>query len=380
MSDTEIKPFSIDVDQDDLDDLSERLARTRWPDELPNVDWEYGVPLDYLKELTEYWRTEYEWREHEATLNEFPQFTTSIDGQTIHFIHVRSEEPDALPLILSHGWPNTFTEFLDMVGPLTDPAAHGGDPADAFHVVIPSLPGYGFSGPTHDVGWNSRRIARTWDTLIKRLGYDQYGAQGGDGGSLVCRELGVLEPDGLVGVHVMQIFAFPSGDPDEMAELTEDDQKRLEILSDFEEQAGFSSIQATRPQTLAYALADSPVGQLAWNLELPSGFGETMDLLDRDLLLTNITLFWLTNTAGSSARMYYEDAHADYDAEEENAVPTGVAVFPNDFQTIRSFAERANTNIIHWSEFDRGGHFAAMEIPELLVDDLREFFRALRSP
>lgn len=378
MSDTEIKPFSIDIGQNKLDDLSERLTRTRWPDELPNVDWDYGVPLDYLKELAEYWRTEYEWREHEAALNEFPQFTTTIDGQTIHFLHVHSDEPDALPLILSHGWPNTFTEFLDMVASLTDPAAHGGDPADAFHVVIPSLPGYGFSGSTHDIGWNSRRIAETWDTLMKRLGYDQYGAQGGDGGSLVCRELGVLEPEGLVGVHVMQIFAFPSEDPDEMAELTEDDQKSLEILSDFEEQAGFSSIQATRPQTLAYALADSPVGQLAWNLELPSGFGDTIDLLDRDLLLTNVTLYWLTNTAGSSARMYYEDAHADYEAEEENAVPTGVAVFPNDFQTIRSFAERANTNIIHWSEFDRGGHFAAMEVPELLVDDLREFFRALR--
>ncbi|WP_227379627.1 epoxide hydrolase family protein [Haladaptatus halobius] len=378
MSDTEIKPFSIDIGQNKLDDLSERLTRTRWPDELPNVDWDYGVPLDYLKELAEYWRTEYEWREHEAALNEFPQFTTTIDGQTIHFLHVHSDEPDALPLILSHGWPNTFTEFLDMVASLTDPAAHGGDPADAFHVVIPSLPGYGFSGSTHDIGWNSRRIAETWDTLMKRLGYDQYGAQGGDGGSLVCRELGVLEPEGLVGVHVMQIFAFPSEDPDEMAELTEDDQKSLEILSDFEELAGFSSIQATRPQTLAYALADSPVGQLAWNLELPSGFGDTIDLLDRDLLLTNVTLYWLTNTAGSSARMYYEDAHADYEAEEENAVPTGVAVFPNDFQTIRSFAERANTNIIHWSEFDRGGHFAAMEVPELLVDDLREFFRGLR--
>lgn len=378
MSDTEIKPFSIDIGQNKLDDLSERLTRTRWPDELPNVDWDYGVPLDYLKELAEYWRTEYEWREHEAALNEFPQFTTTIDGQTIHFLHVHSDEPDALPLILSHGWPNTFTEFLDMVASLTDPAAHGGDPADAFHVVIPSLPGYGFSGSTHDIGWNSRRIAETWDTLMKRLGYDQYGAQGGDGGSLVCRELGVLEPEGLVGVHVMQIFAFPSEDPDEMAELTEDDQKSLEILSNFEEQAGFSSIQATRPQTLAYALADSPVGQLAWNLELPSGFGDTIDLLDRDLLLTNVTLYWLTNTAGSSARMYYEDAHADYEAEEENAVPTGVAVFPNDFQTIRSFAERANTNIIYWSEFDRGGHFAAMEVPELLVDDLREFFRALR--
>jgi pimeloyl-ACP methyl ester carboxylesterase len=378
MSAAEIREFRIDVPQTDLDDLHERLARTRWPDELPGVGWGYGVALDYVKEMAEYWRTTYDWRKHEARLNEFPQFTTTVDGQNIHFVHVRSPEPDALPLILTHGWPSTFTEFLGMVGPLTDPRAHGGDAADAFHVVIPSIPGYGFSGPPREPGWNPRRVAGAWDALMHRLGYDRYGAQGGDLGSWICRELGVLNPDGLVGVHVMQIFAFPSGDPAEMARLSAEDAKALEVLSGFRERAGYQAIHSTRPQTVAFALTDSPAGLLAWNLELPSGFGDSVDALDRDLLLTNVSLYWLTDTAASAARIYYEHEHAGYGAEEENTAPTGVAIFPYDFQSMRPFAERANTNIVHWSKLDRGSHWAALDAPDLLTGDLRAFFRRFR--
>ena len=377
--DTEIRPFRMDVSEADLEDLRDRLARTRWPEELPGVGWSYGVALGYVKELAEYWRTSYDWRKHEALLNEFPQFTTTIDGTNVHFLHVRSPEPAALPLILTHGWPGSVAEFLDVIGPLTDPRSHGGDPADAFDVVVPSIPGYGFSGPTPDTGWDSARVARAWAELMNRLGYERYGAHGGDAGALISRELGILKPAGLVGVHVLQIFAFPSGDPAEMADLSDFDKEALQILSGFEDRAGYLKIQQTRPQTLAYALTDSPAGQLAWNSELFMGFaGENVDGVDRDRFLTHVMMYWLTATAGSSARQYYEDARtgAGY-REVPNTVPTGVAVFKNDFHTIRRFAERAN-NIVHWSVFDRGGHFAATDAPDLLIGDLREFFRGLR--
>src|SRR6266567_3803945 len=352
-SETEIRPFRIEVAEQVLEDLRDRLARTRWPDELPGVGWSYGVPLGYVKEMAGYWRTSYDWREHEARLNEFPQFTTTIDGTNVH--------------------------FLDVISPLADPRSHGGDQADAFHVVVPSIPGYGFSGPTQETGWDDARTAKAWDELMKRLGYERYGAHGGDAGALVSRELGILKPGGLVGVHVLQIFAFPSGDPAEMEHLSNYDQEALQILSGFEDRAGYLKIQQTRPQTLAYGLTDSPAGQLAWNSELFMGFGgENVDAVDRDRFLTHVMLYWLTATAGSSAREYYEDARtgAGY-RDVPNTVPTGVAVFKNDFHTIRRFAERAN-NIVHWSVFDRGGHFAAMDAPDLLVGDLREFFRPLR--
>jgi pimeloyl-ACP methyl ester carboxylesterase len=378
-SDAEIRPFRIDVPEADLEDLRERLARTRWPDELPDVGWSYGVALDYMKEMAEYWRARYDWRANEARLNELPQFTTTIDGTNVHFIHVRSAESDALPLILTHGWPGSVAEFLDVIGPLADPRAHGGDPADAFDVIVPSLPGYGFSGPTTDAGWDVARTARAWDQLVKRLGYERYGAHGGDAGALVSRELGILQPEGLVGVHVLQIFAFPSGDPAEMENLSDYDQEAMQILSGFEDRAGYLKIQQTRPQTLAYGLTDSPAGQLAWNSELFMGFGgEGVGAVDRDRFLTHVMMYWLTATAGSSAREYYEDARSGAGYRDlPNAVPTGVAVFKNDFHTIRRFAERAN-NIVHWSVFDRGGHFAAMDAPDLLTGDLRDFFRPLR--
>jgi epoxide hydrolase len=378
-SDTTIQPFRIDIPEADLDDLRDRLTRTRLPDELPGVGWGYGVARDYVKEMVEYWRTSYDWRKQEARLNEFPQYTTTIDGANVHFLHVRSPEPNAIPLILTHGWPGSVAEFLDVIGPLADPRSHGGDAADAFDVVVPSIPGYGFSGPTRDTGWDSSRIARAWDELIHNLGYDRYGAHGGDAGSLITRELGILKPPGLVGVHMLQIFAFPSGDPAEMADLSDFEKEGFEILSNFESVSGYLKIQQTRPQTLAYGLTDSPAGQLAWNSELFMGFGgENVDNVDRDRFLTHVTLYWLTATAGSSARQYFEDARtgAGY-REVPNSTPTGVAVFPNDFRSVRRFAERAN-NIVHWSQFDRGGHFAASDAPDLLVGDLRKFFRPFR--
>lgn len=379
IGDEQIRPFRIEVPQRDLDDLRDRLARVRWPDELPRVGWDYGVALGYMKEMVEYWRTSYDWRSHEARLNAFPQFTTRIDGANVHFLHVRSPEPNALSLILTHGWPGSIAEFLGIIGPLTNPGSHGDDPADAFDVVVPSIPGYGFSGPTQQTGWDSARVARAWVELMRRLGYERYGAHGGDAGALIAREIGIVKPAGLVGIHVLQIFAFPSGDPAELEDLSEFDQEALRILSTFEGRAGYLKIQQTRPQTLAYALTDSPVGQLAWNSELFMGFdGTGAGAVDRDLFLTHVMLYWLTATAGSAARQYYEDARtgAGY-RDVQNTVPTGVAVFKNDFHSIRRFAERAN-NIVHWSVFDRGGHFAAMDAPDLLVGDLRKFFRRFR--
>jgi epoxide hydrolase len=375
----EIRPFRIDVSDADLEDLRDRLARTRWPDELPGVGWSYGVSRDFVNVMTEFWRTSFDWRKQEALLNEFPQFTTTIDGTNVHFLHVRSPEPNAMPLILTHGWPGSVAEFLDVIGPLTDPVSHGGDAAEAFDLVVPSIPGYGFSGPTNDTGWDSARVANAWDTLMKRLGYERYGAHGGDAGALITRELGILKPEGLVGVHLLQIFAFPSGDPEEMAKMDDYEKEGMKNLENFEASSGYLKIQQTRPQTLAYGLTDSPAGQLAWNTELFAGFGgENAGNVDRDRFLTHVSIFWFTATAGSSAREYYEDAKtgAGY-REVPNETPTGVSVFPYDFRSVRVFAERSN-NIVHWSQFDRGGHFAASDAPDLLVEDLRTFFRRFR--
>jgi pimeloyl-ACP methyl ester carboxylesterase len=370
----DIQPFTITIPQAALDDLQDRLARTRWPDELPGVAWSYGVPLTYVKELTEYWRTGYDWRAWEAKLNAYPSFTTTIDRQNIHFLHVRSPEPDALPLIVTHGWPMSVVEYLDLIQPLTNPRAHGGDPADAFHLVIPSIPGFAFSGPTHETGWDSRRIARAWAELMKRLGYTRYGAHGNDAGSTISPEVGRCDPDHVAGVHVTQIFSFPSGDPAEFVGLSEDDMARLQFLQYFNDNmSAYNKLQSTQPQTLVYALFDSPVGQLAWSGQL---FGE---VVSRDYILTNVMIYWLTGTAGSAARLYYEDAHAQNKATEPPTTPLGVAVFANDFRSIRRFAERDHKNIVHWSEFDRGSHHATQDAPDLLVDDVRAFFRPLRT-
>ncbi len=377
--DSKISPYRIDIPQGALDDLRDRLGRTRWPDELPGVGWDLGVPLDYLKGLAGYWATTYDWRGQEATLNEFAQFATVIDDQNVHFLHVRSPEPEALPLLITHGWPGSIAEFLDIISPLTDPAAHGGDPADAFHVIAPSIPGFGFSGPTHETGWNTVRVARAWAELMRRLGYERYGAQGGDTGALISPELGRIDPEHLAGIHVNNLLTFPSGQLDNLSGA---DQGRLKLMQRWQnEMSGYASIQSTRPQTLAYALTDSPAGQLAWIVEkfkewTDPAAGLPEDAVDRDRLLTDVTIYWLTATAGSSARLYYEGAKSWGQANEPSAVPTGVAVFPMDI-TIRSIAESQH-NIVHWAEFDRGGHFAAMEAPDLLVADIREFFRPLR--
>jgi len=381
-----ITPFRIEIPEADLDDLRARLARTRWPDELPGVGWRYGAPLGYIKELAEYWRTAYDWREHEAALNQFPQFTTQIDGARVHFVHVRSPEPDALPLVITHGWPGSIVEFLEVIGPLADPRAHGGDPADAVHVVAPTIPGFGFSGPTRETGWHIRRVAEAWAMLMDRLGYERYGAQGGDWGSAIARTLGVLHPDKVVGVHLNLLATPPSGDPADLAGLTDAEQARLRRARQFRaEGIGYAMIQGTRPQTLAYALTDSPVGQLAWIVEKfkewTDSAGAPEDAVDRDQMLTNVTIYWLTGTAGSSARLYYETAHSPYgwgSPPERSTTPTGIAIFPLELDApVRRFAERFN-NIVHWSEFDRGGHFAAMEEPDLVAGDVRAFFRGLR--
>jgi epoxide hydrolase len=381
---TEIRPFRIDVPQADLDDLRDRLARTRWPDELPDVGWRRGVPLGYLKELAAYWRDGYDWRKHESRLNEHPQFTTTIDGANVHFLHVRSPEPDALPLIVTHGWPGSIVEFLDIIGPLADPRAHGGDPADAFHLVIPSIPGFGLSGPTSDIGWSEPRVAGAFAQLMDRLGYQRYGAQGGDVGAGISADLGRVDPERVVGVHVnaatVGFMPFPPLDPAELAELSDAEQARVERIGHFmSEDFGYAQIQSTRPQTLAYGLTDSPVGQLAWIAEKFPYFTHDVEVsrgaVDRDRILTNVMLYWLTGTAGSSGRLYYETSHPGH-WPQPSPVPTGVAVFAEDI-AIRRYAEQGH-NIVHWSEFDRGGHFAGTDSPDLLIGDVRTFFRRFR--
>jgi pimeloyl-ACP methyl ester carboxylesterase len=388
-----IRPFRIEVPQAELDDLHDRLARARWPEALPGDGWGRGVPLAYLKELAGYWADDYDWRRHEAGLNELPQFTTEVDGQTIHFLHVRSPEPDATPLIVVHGWPGSVAEFLRIFGPLTDPRSHGGDPADAFHVVAPTIPGYGFSGPTRDGGWTVSRIAEAFGELMGRLGYERYGAHGGDWGAMISRELGRAHPGHVAAVHVTMLpSAVPTAEPDpeELAKLTDAERQRVQASLDLRartsrEEMGYGILQSTRPQTLAYALTDSPVGQLAWIVEKFRVWTDSADApedaVDRDQLLTNVMLYWLTRTAGSSANLYYETYHAEGGWAAFTApstTPTGVAVFPRELSLpVRHLAERTD-NVVHWSELDRGGHFAAMEVPDLLVADIRTFFRAFR--
>ena len=378
---TEIRPFRIDIPQADLGDLNDRLARTRWPDELPGVGWSRGVPLSYLQELTAAWRDHYDWRRWEAELNQLPQFTTTIDRQRIHFLHVRSPEPDALPLLITHGYPSSVVEFLRLVGPLTDPRAHGADPADAFHVVAPSLPGFGFSTPVQQPGWEVARTAGAFAELMGRLGYARYGAHGGDIGAGVAGILGATRQDQVVGTHTtgdarsvaLAGVYFPIPD-----DLAEDDRARVEERQRaWAEAKGYLDLQATRPQTLAYALTDSPVGQLAWIAEK---FEEWTDgAADHDQLLTNVSVYWFTRSGASAARFIYEGAHSGPDwsgAPAAAPAPQGLAAFGAD-DLLRRVMDPEH-RIGHWSEFDRGGHFPAIEVPELLAGDLRAFFRGLR--
>jgi epoxide hydrolase len=378
-----IQPFTINIPRADLDDLRDRLIRTRWPDELPGIGWSRGVPLSYLKALAEYWRSGYDWRAQEAKLNALPQFTTAIDGQTIHFLHVRSPEPNALPLIVTHGYPSSVVELMNLIGPLTNPRAHGGDPADAFHVVAPSLPGFGFSTPVRDTGWEVTRTARAFGELMDRLGYQRYGAHGGDIGAGVS---GLLGANGrVVGVHTntdLSAIVLWMGVPSDLAGFSDAEQRRLaELRRRGEDGRGYLQIQTTRPQTLAYALNDSPAGQLAWIIEkFKEWVNPTAELpeqaIDRDQLLTNISLYWFTGTGASAAQFLYEAAHARQDWGAASATPAGIAMFGADPLARRLLDPERK--ISHWSEFERGGHFPAMEAPELLVGDLRKFFRQFR--
>jgi epoxide hydrolase len=392
-----MRPFKIDIPQSQLDDLKQRLAATRWPDEMPGVGWSRGAPLGYIKELAEYWRTGYDWRAAERYLNKFPQFLTEIDGVQVHFLHVRSPEPNAMPVILTHGWPSSVVEFIDVIGPLTNPVAHGGTAADAFHVVIPSIPGHAFSGPTGQLGWDTERVAQAWKTLMRSLGYDRYLVQGGDWGMPISLRLGLADPEHVAGVHLNMLATFPPADPADqaamgalMAELGPADIARAQFAGYFaQDGAGWLKIQCTRPQTIAYGLTDSPAGQLAWIIEKFKEWTDSTDspedAISRDHLLTNVMLYWLTATAGSSAQLYYESEHLDADFVRTwggpwpLAMPAGLASFPKDaVRAIRPWAEKILPTLTHWTEFDKGGHFAALEQPELFVGDVRTFARSLR--
>ncbi|MFE3993571.1 epoxide hydrolase family protein [Streptomyces goshikiensis] len=381
------RPFRVRVGEPELEDLRERLDRARWPDELPGAGRAYGMPLGEVRELARYWSTAYDWRAAEARLNEWPQYVTTIDGARVHFAHIRSPEPGATPLLMTHGWPGSFVEFQRVAGPLTDPRAHGGDPSDAFHLVLPHIPGFALSGPTRDTGWEFKRVARAFGVLMERLGYGTYGVQGGDWGAAVSRELGRIRPGNVLGVHLNLLpggGATAEPQPAELAALSAGERERT--LASWEryrvwarERQGYADIQSTRPQTLAYGLNDSPVGLLAWIGEKFAEWADPRCPVDRDQMLTNVMLYWLTGTAGSAARIYYERAHADYAGQppEVSATPTALADFPRDnFIPLRHVAARTDT-VVRWTSYDRGGHFAAMEVPDLLVGDVRAFFREL---
>ncbi len=382
-----IREFRLDVPQADLDDLRDRLARVRWPAQLPGNGWERGVPVDYLRGLAEHWRTGYDWRQHEARLNELPQFTTDIDGQIVHFLHVRSPEPDALPLVVTHGYPSAVVEMLGLVGPLTDPRAHGGDPADAFHLVVPSLPGFGLSTPLGDAGWELTRTSTAWVELMARLGYDRYGAHGSDIGAGVAGGLGIHDPERVVGAHVTTdptALALIGGMlPDESDDMSDEQKGRLAVYRQWEADGrGYLQIQSTRPQTLAYGLADSPVAQLAWIVEKFQEWTNPAaalpeDAVDLDQLLTIVSLYWFTGTGPTAANFIYEASHAERDWSAVSPAPTGMAVFAAD--DLLRYVLNPGGQIEHWSEFSEGGHFPAMEVPDLLVGDIRAFFRPLRG-
>jgi pimeloyl-ACP methyl ester carboxylesterase len=384
-SEATIRPFEIRVPETAITDLRTRLANTRWPRQLPGEPWCRGVPVDYLQKLAAYWAGEFDWRDAEHQLNGYPQFVTEIDGQTFHFLHVRSPEPEAMPLVLLHGWPGSFIEFLDVIGPLADPARHGLDPKQAFHLVIPSLAGFGFSTPLASPGWTSARNAAALIHLMDALGYRRYGVQGGDYGAFVAPDMGRAAPDHVIGVHVnAATFGFiplgPVSDGDTQT-MTPVEKQRVQRLEDFNtEMSGYFQQQSTRPQTLGYGLTDSPAGQLAWIVEKFKEWTDAehelpQDAVAIDRILTNVSLYWFTETAASSANLYYESAHSR-DWPRPSQVPTGVAAFAQDV-AIRRFAEQ-NNNIVHWSDFDTGGHFAALETPDLLVSDIRQFFAGLR--
>ncbi|WP_263732185.1 epoxide hydrolase family protein [Cellulomonas sp. SG140] len=377
----DVRPFRVAVPDADLDDLRERLARTRWPDRETVGDWSQGVRLDNAQSLVTSWQHDYDWRRFESALNAYPQFLTTIDGLDIHFLRVRSKNPGALPLLLTHGWPSTVADFLGLIGPLTDPVAFGGDVADSFDVVIPSLPGFGFSGKPKAPGWNAPRIARAWAELMRRLGYSRWAAHGGDWGAVVTTELGVMQPDGLVGVHLSTPYAFPDPIPET---LTPEERRAVDGLAFYGGPLGGSNhVQGTKPETVGFALADSPAGQAAWIYEKfqskTDNQGLAEDALSVDAMLDTISLYWFTNSAASSARIYWENRTATM-VGPKLTLPVAVTVFPRDIPRLpRTWVEDTYSNLIHFGEAERGGHFAALEQPEILVDELRTGLRSLRA-
>ena len=379
MSD-EIRPFRIEVGDDVLSDLRRRLEATRWPEKETVADWSQGIPLAYVQELCAYWRDGYDWRAAEARLNAHPGFLTRIDGVDIHFLHVRSPEANARPLVLTHGWPGSIVEFLKVIGPLSDPAAHGGDPADAFHLVVPSLPGYGFSGKPAESGWNVDRIGRAWSELMLRLGYDGYFAQGGDWGAVVTISIGASDTRHCAGIHTNMPVVSPAGTPPE--ELTEFEKASLESQKFYADwDSGYSKQQSTRPQTLGYGLADSPSGQAAWIVEKFYQWtdcgGHPENVLTRDELLDNVMLYWIPDAAASSARLYWESFRGGN--IDPVTLPSGCSIFPKEiFRASRRWVETRFTDLRYYNALDKGGHFAAFEQPEIFVEEVRACFRTMR--
>src|SRR5918992_1512111 len=390
-----VRPFHIDVPEEQLVELRRRIEATRWPSKELVADRSQGVQLATLQALARYWTTEYDWRKCEARLNALPQFTTEIDGVEIHFIHVKSAHEDALPLIMTHGWPGSVVELLETVGPLTDPTAHGGRAEDAFHLVLPSLPGYGFSGEPAELGWNAGRVAQAWAELMDRLGYTRYVAQGGDVGALVTDAMGRQAPEGLVGIHLNLLPAVLAV-ADQLPAESEKEGAALEAFKTFQTSGfGYFLEMATRPQTIGYALLDSPVALAAWLLDhdtdsyykISRAFvdGEPAGNLSRDTIVDNITLYWLTGTGASAARSYWEDgralaaAQAAGQAPPEVTVPVGFTTFPGEiWRTPRSWVDAVYSNVSYFNEVDRGGHFAAWEEPELFSEEVRAAFTSLR--
>jgi epoxide hydrolase len=377
----EITPFRIDIPDADLDDLRRRLSQTRWPEPEPVDDWSQGIPLGYARDLCEYWQESYDWRACEASLNAFPQFRTHIDGLDVHFLHVRSPREDALPLVLTHGWPGSIVEFRKVIGPLTDPAAYGGSDGDAFHVVCPSLPGFGFSGKPARTGWGVEHIADAWDELMMRLGYARYGAQGGDWGAGVTTALGIRHPDHLVGIHLNMPGVRP--DPATMDDLTEQEQAALASMQYYRDwDSGYSKQQSTRPQTVGYGLVDSPAALCAWIVEKFWSWtdcdGDPAHVLSRDEMLDNVMLYWLPATGASSARLYWESFGKGQGGSVR--VPVGCSIFPKEIvRPSRRWAEREFPDLRYWNELDKGGHFAAFEQPEAFVREVRAAFHAFDS-
>jgi epoxide hydrolase len=370
--------FVVDIPESALEELRDRIRRTRWPERETVGDRSQGVPLDELRTLCQYWADGYDWRRCERALNAVPQVRVEIDGVAIHALHVRSPHPEATPLVLTHGWPGSVLEFLEVIGPLTDPVAHGADVADAFHVVVPSLPGYGFSDKPAETGWNADRIAAAWAELMSTLGYGRFAAQGGDWGAIVTTALARHCPERLIGIHVN----MPLGArPDDEAELSERDRRAIESMAEFRRSgSGYSAEQSTRPQTIGYALVDSPVALCAWIVEKLVEWTDGGDAaaLSRDAMLDNVTLYWLTATGASAARLYWETRIGSSRGPVD--VPAGCSLFPGEVvQTARPFAEQVYRDLRYWHEVDAGGHFAAWEQPELFVDEVRSFFRLVRD-